>query len=309
VLDSADGTAVSFDDVSLVFAPALRTPRDLSIYETQTSYAWNTRRTMHLGRVAANSFWDPAVGSVSSSNQSVLPSANVRWRPEGTDAGWPYNWDVEVKAGGVTGRSLVTVTLADPFSGTTTKTFTVTVNAGTNFNNGDFERDLSGWVHGWLNDSWDIRQMRRETLSNPPATDADQVLRISSGIVGYRVTGLTPGTSYRVQANARGSGSTLRAVANNMAGCVDNDDSTTCVTSWGTQLASVTINSTAWSATPDLVFTPQADVASTPGNESDVWIFVWDDDVSGSAVAPSAEPCVNYVIGETCVDDIGIFVS
>lgn len=53
---------------------------------------------------------------------------------------------------------------------------------------------------------------------------------------------------------------------------------------------------------------PQADVAATPGNESDVWVFVHDADLS-SVVPASAEPCQTRVPGETCIDDIGVFVA
>lgn len=312
---STDGVAAAFDDLYMVHAPAIRTIRDMSIYQTQTTYQWNTRRPVNVGRVSPNSFWDPSA-TVASSNHAVLPPGNVGMRPELTDSGWPSGWEVQTVAGATTGRSDVTVTLAEPFAGQNSKTFTVTVNAGTNFNNGDFERELSGWKHGWLNDSYDLRDMRRETMPNPPPTDADNVIRVSSGLVGYRVRGLQAGVPHVVQANAIGDGSTLRAVAYDHAGCVDDDPDdpddpagATCVAGWGTALGSVTINSTTWAATPDLVFTPLADDPGTPGFENDVWIFVWDANTSGGAVAPSSEPCAVYAAGETCVDDIGVFVA
>ena len=54
------------------------------------------------------------------------------------------------------------------------------------------------------------------------------------------------------------------------------------------------------------MFTPVADDAGTPGNESDVWIFVADND-TGAVVPASAEPCQAAAPGETCIDDIGVF--
>ena len=112
-----------------------------------------------------------------------------------------------------------------------------------------------------------------------------------------------------------GSGATLVAKANDQPGCVDDDPDNpndppgaSCIQSWGTQLGAVTIDSATWAATPNLVFTPQVDVAGTPGNESDVWVFVHDADLGG-VVPPSAEPCQTRVTGETCIDDIGLFVA
>jgi hypothetical protein len=293
---TGDATAAQFDDLYLVHAPAVRTIRDLSIHQGQTAFAWNTRRDVYVGRVPASAFWDPGAVSVTSSDQSVLPDANVERRL--TDSGWPYLWHVGARAGAKTERSTVTVRLTDPFTGANAKSFTVTINAGNNFTNGDFERDLTGWGHGWVNDSFDRREMRRETLPNPPPTDADGVLRISSGIAGYKITGLTAGQSYTVRANARGSGSSLRAVANT----VDSP------WSWGQQRGSVTINSSTWAAAPDLTFTALPDDPSTPNrNETDTWIAVWDDDTGASPVAASSEPCATYTAGETCVDDLGLF--
>ena len=311
--NAADGAAVRFDDVYLVHAPAIRTVRDLSIASTQTDFASATSRSVAVGRVPAVSFWNPSVPGLASWNPSVLPPENLRFRPEGPNSGWPHQWDVQTRAGTTTGRSNVTVTLADPFTGSTNRTFVLTVNAGSNFNNGDFERELYGWSGSRFNDSWDRRVVRRQSLPNPPPTNYDNVLRISSGEVAYRVRGLTPGTDYVVQATALGTGSRLIATANDYTGCVDDDpDSSSdppgaaCIQSWGTDIASVAVSSSTWAATRDLVFTPVADDAGTPGNESDVWIFVADDD-TGAVVPASAEPCQAAAPGETCIDDIGVF--
>ena len=210
----------------------------------------------------------------------------------------------------------MTVTLVDPFNGSTSRAFALTVNAGSNFDNGDFERELSGWAAGWFNGSWDRRVVRRSSLSNPPSTSYDGVLRISSGIIGYRVRGLTPGTNYVLQASALGSGATLIAKANDQPGCVDDDPDNpndppgaSCIQSWGTQLGAVTIDSATWAATPNLVFTPQVDVAGTPGNESDVWVFVHDADLGGVVPASARSRAKPAVTGETCIDDIGLFVA
>jgi hypothetical protein len=318
--NTGDGVAARFDDVYLVHAPAIRTIRDLSIPVTQTSYGWSGNRSLSVGRVPATSYWNPAVSSVTSSDPSVLPPGNVRFRPEGPNSGWPYQWEVQTRAGTTTGRSNVTVTLADPFNGSNSRTFALTVNAGSNLNNGDFERSLDGWVHSWLNDSWDRRVVRRETLPNPPSTSYDGVLRISSGIVGYRVRDLVPGTEYVLQATARGSGSNVVVKANDNAGCVDDDldvpDSpenpagAACVQWMSSSLGSVTIDSSTWAATPNLMFTPDPDDSTTIGDESDVWIFVRDP--SPGTVPPSQEPCrtdIALANEETCIDDIGVFVA
>jgi hypothetical protein len=65
-----------------------------------------------------------------------------------------------------------------------------------------------------------------------------------------------------------------------------------------------------------------ADSPTTPTrDESEVWIFVWDDDDPDADgpdpdtlpdnvfVDPSGQACAKYAAGETCIDDIGLFVA
>jgi len=109
-----------------------------------------------------------------------------------------------------------------------------------------------------------------------------------------------------IQASALGDGSTLEAVAGNGAwgGAV--------VPRFGTTLGEVAISSRTWAPTTSLFFTPMADDAATPYNESEVWIFVRDAQDPDAAPNPppvpaSSRACALYAAGETCIDHIGLF--
>jgi len=303
-----DGVPVYVDDLYLIQVPALSPVRELSLHRNQTSFDASTGRTFDVGRVPANSFWNPTVTSVTSADTAVLPAANLRL--SGPDPFREYEWAVQTRtaAGLATGRSAVTVRLTDPATGlSTARTATVTVNAGTSFNNGDFQRGVGNWVHAWFNDSWEIVARQRWRHLGP--TDADRVLRISSGIIGYRVTGLAPGTTYVVRGSAVGDGSTLQ-VRSHHPDCTNP----VCEAIFGATKGSVPISSATWAPTPDLVFT-------TLAGETEVWLFVSDADLADGpdedtqvdpddAVPASGTPCAgDYTGGEVCLDDIGIFVA
>jgi hypothetical protein len=305
--NAADGIATQFDDLSLVRAPEVRAIRDMSLHQGQTSWQWDTARDVSVGRVAANSFWDPSVVSVTSSNQQVLPDANINRRL--TDSGWPFVWQLQAKASPTkTGRSTVTLQLTDPFTRTSSKSFVVTVNAGTSFNNGDFERGLDGWFDAWCLPTC-ASVFNRQAKStqgnwNPPATDYDNALRFGYGVVAFQVKGLAPSTSYRLNLSALGTGSTVavRNSANIFAGSTLDYQGTP---------AQATVNSP-WTGNPpatwptyDVTFTTGTDDPGTPNvNEVDnVWIVLTD----GTAAPNSSNPCVTYVDGESCFDDLGVF--
>lgn len=292
--NTAAGALAQFDDLSLVHAPAIQAIRDISLHSGQTSWEWDTRRDVSTGRTAVNSFWDPTVVSVTSSDQTVLPNASIERRL--TDSGWQFAWWLGAKAGAKTGRSTVTLQLSDPFNGTTTKTFDVTVNAGNNFNNGDFERDLNGWTGlAYV----DRREVRRQTISNPPPTNYDGVLRMSGGVWWFPATGLTPNTDYRVRLRAIGTGSVVKVT-----------DSSNNVLSYLGTPATTTINSP-WSGWSVPAVWPTYEVtfrttASGPGS-TDVRIMIDDADQTGAPVVAGDEPCVKAKAGEACMDDFGLF--
>lgn len=303
-----DGQPVYVDDLTLLQRPAVRRIRDISLHQGQTSYQWNTRRDFSVGRVAPTSLWDTTNSVVTSSNTAAVPTSNL-WLHR-YDGSVDHRWSIAARAGNgatkPTGRSEVTMKVTDPATGLSSQqSFNVTINAGNNFNNGDFQSDATGWAGGGFNNSYEVVGKQRWRHLAP--VDKDKVMRISSGAVGYRVTGLTPGTSYTVRANALGDGSTLKAVANNYSGCTDTDPATGCVRAWGSNQGSQAINNTGgWGSVPSFTFTPVADVAGTTENESDVWIFIVDAS-SGAAVPASSAACTNYAAGESCVDDIGVF--
>ena len=325
------------DDLALIRVPTSSPIRELSLRQNQSAFSWDTKALFDVGRLAAG-----AASSGGSTNPTVvgftttdvvpappglgevLPDANVRVIRDS-----PYReseWALDTHTTGATqrtGRSNVTVTLTDPATGLSTqRSVMVTVNAGS-INNGTFGRD-DGWGKWTFGEtSWQIVQKQRWRYLNctAPATqacpnwtrrnlgyaDADRVLRVSSGIVGYKVTGLTPGVRYVIQANALGDGSALKAVAGNGAW------GSTPVPRWGTVLGEVPIAAQEWAPTTNLFFTPIADDPGTSTlNESDVWIFVWD--AQDPDVAPNPPPvpasdraCALYAAGETCIDDIGVF--
>ncbi|HEY8544173.1 MAG TPA: hypothetical protein VIL36_03965, partial [Acidimicrobiales bacterium] len=324
------------DDLHLVQVPTASPLHELSLAHTHSAWNGTTTRVFDAGRVppgavATNGIADPAVVAVATNDEvpappgmgEVLPDSQVRVRRENSRR--DFQWGFQARTSGVatqrTGRSTVIVGLTDPATGIFSWVVSrVTVNAGS-LDNGDFQRGSNGWGK-WTfgTTSWELVEKQRwaylngscvTTASPCPQTigpnDSDQVLRLSSGIVGYKVSKLVPGTQYVVQANALGSGSTLRAVANN------GSSEEAPIPRWGTTLGSVTIDSQTWAPTPDLVFTPMADnPATTTRDESEVWIFVWDDDDpdTGGPVVPASErACARYAAGETCIDDIGLFVA
>lgn len=294
------GALAQFDDLSVVHAPAIRSIRDISLHSGQTSWQWDTRRDVSVGRIAANSFYDSGVVSVSSSDQTVLPNASIERRL--TDSGWQYLWWLGAKAGTKTGRSTVTLQLSDPFTGVTTKSFDVTVNAGTSFNNGDFERGLGGWVDPWCFfgcSSWNTQVKRSQGPWNPPPTDYDNALRFANGVVSYRITGLAANTDYRLSLSALGTGSTVavRDTDNVFAG---ND------LQYQGSPSVATINSP-WTGYPPTTWPTYNVTFNSGANGDNIYIVLIDGDATGAAVDSDDQPCTIHEAGETCFDDLGVF--
>jgi len=339
-LSDADGTGSSLvDDLQLVRVPNASPLRELSLSQSQTAFAWDTRSTVDVGRIPAgalstNGQANPAVVGLTTTDVvappggmgEVLPDVNTRLIRQNPQR--EYEWTLEARATTPatqrTGRSNVTMTLTDPVTALTNqRSATVTMNAGS-LDNGDFQR--SGGRLGWAKWSfapagWEVVEKQRwdymsSACSLPPPTwpsptcpagvtvgrsDADKVMRISSGIVGLKVTGLTAGVNYVLQANAIGDGSTLKVLA----------DDGGSIPAWGTLRGQVTINSHTWAPTPNLTFT-------APAGDPEVWIFVVDAQPEGipDGPDPGTEPdvvpasdraCALFAAGETCIDDIGLF--
>lgn len=306
--NTAGGAVAQFDDLSLIHAPAIRSIRDMSLHKGQVSWQWDTARDVSVGRVAANSFWDPAVLNVSSSNGLVLANADIDKRL--TDQGWSFLWRLSLRAAATakTGRSTVTMQLSDPVAGVTTETFDVTLNAGTSFNNGDFERDLGGWGNYWTGTERDRRARRPQGEWNPPASDGDNVLRLGFGVVAHQVKGLAPNTHYRLNLSAIGNGASVavRTDTNPFAGqtlSYQGTPATTPITApWSG-------GSPTW--TPyNLTFTTLQDDPATPNvNELDnVWIVISDGAAAGAPVVSGERPCVIHEEGQSCYDDLGVFL-
>lgn len=304
--DPGDGRPVMIDDLHLVHRPVIRRQRDLSLHSQQTTFGWRARRSVAVGRVGENALWDPAVRSVSSADvpgfgTDVVPPSNLQG-PSLPDHGWPYDWWLDVRAGPRTGRSEVTLTLTDPATGhRATETYAVTVNAGDNFDDGDFERSpvgalgSTGWVGEGTSDHevttrqrWQHLGIRREGSPYAGPRDDNRTLRISGGAVRHLVTGLAPGTSYTVKLRAKGDGSSV--------------DVRTQESLAAPSLGSVAI------APPDgenvwrdyqLTFT------TNPEGEGSTSVALYL--VDASPGPRSSRPCALFAGGETCFDDIGIF--
>jgi len=346
ITDLDTGGPSLVDDLYLIRVPNASPVREMSLASDMTVWNWETERVFDAGRIPAGALSTngeplPSVVAVGTSDVvappagmgAVLPASQVRVRREGTHR--ELHWALDAKTSGPTqrtGRSNVVVQLTDPATGHFIwAPSVVTVNAGS-LANGDFQRGGNGWAKWTFGQtSWQLVDKQRWPHLNNTCTvqpvpspcpetigpnDADEVLRLSSGIVGYKVTGLSPGTEYVVQAKAMGTGSSLRAVANN--GWTEANT----IPRWGTTLGQVTIDSQRWDATSNLVFTPMADSpTTTTRDESEVWIFVWDDDdpdadgpdpdtaADNVFVDPSEFACARYTAGETCIDDIGVFVA
>ena len=309
-----DGVPVKVDDLWLAYEPVIRRIRDLSLDAMQTQWDWETRRTISVGRVAENAIWDAAVRSITTSDvpgfgTGVVPAANVRG-PGVPESGWPFSWTIDVKAGAKTGRSNVNVTLSDPVTGNqATETYAVTVNAGDNFNDGDFQRSKvgpvgavpTGWVQAWFNDSheivrrqgWQYLGVRSTNWPYVGPRDDDQVLRLSSGAVKHVITGLAPDTQYRVRLQAKGDGSTVEVRAG---------DAIVDAPVLGSVAVAPPNGDNVWR---DYTFTFTT-AASGEGSDS-VVLFLKDADMTGAAVPASIRPCAIYAAGESCFDDIGVF--
>lgn len=358
------GTSPVFvDDLALLHAPMASNPREFSFHRQQTTPHWVAESTVLAGKVPYGAFWNPAMFSYTTTDRvpggagapEVLSEANMRsyMRQPTRPGAWTITGHA-APTGQRTGYSDVRVTLTDPLTGLSTqRSFTATVNAGNNFNAGDFEHDNSGWTPAWgfYEQGWGVVPRRanagHQQLPLNVPFDSDKVMRISSGITGYRITGLTPGTRYVVQARAIGNGSRIVARNYDAGDCTDAHPAdptgntpnlaTGCVIHWGssagtgsTPSGEVRVSSTSWTATPNLFLTPRADNTATPWiNESDVWIFVHDDhDDSGSddpndpdtmnePIPANPTPCfdddgtgtADTLNGETCIDEIGVFVA
>lgn len=308
------------DDLYILHAPAIAPIRDISLHEDQTEFAWDTARHFSVGRISPQARWDPGMVEIVSSNEAVLPLENVRLvQGAGGHNPSPYSWTLEVRAadGGeqVSGRSEVAVKLTDPTTGLSAEeSFNVTINAGDSLNNGDFERggvnfhrpcgdpqpSYHSWCNAWLNRSFEV--IERQQWRYLGARDENLALRTSSGIAGYRVTGLEPETDYVVQGSAIGNAAGLQVRATD--GVWDG----TPAPIFGTLRGALEIDNADWATTPDLEFTTDPD-------ETEVWLFVWvdcvkdPDDPEGpcQTTPASSRPCARFNEGEICIDDIGIF--
>jgi hypothetical protein len=327
VISNTAGQNGKIDDLYLVHRPVIRRIRDLSLHSGHTVPDWNTHRDVVWGRAAENAMWDTSAFTFTSTDiagfgTGVVPVSSLS-PLEAFDQAWPFQSMLKAKAaGGKTGRSLITVKLTDPATGNfTTRTYNITVNAGTNFSNGDFERSSLGgantqWQGSWLNDSnsvtakqaWRYLGEHNSGWTYVGPRDDNKVLRISSGAVRFDagkdgtgadlpdlITGLTPSTTYKVKFRAKGSGSTVSVKATNDI-------------VFGTVLGSRAItppDSTNVWRDYEFTFTTNA---SGDGSTS-VALFVVDADTSGGAVAPSSRPCAQFATGESCLDDLGVFKS
>lgn len=322
-----DGHAAHVDDLSLLHVPGIREFRDFSIHENQESFDTDSGLSFSVGHLPANAPWDGALSQIESSDTDVLPLSNVELIRN--EPGQPFRWQLRVRANPgsqETGRSDLTVTFTNPHTGlSTSQTITITVNAGDNFHEGDFQRsNPGGWRSGWSYDIWEVRDQQSwdwlqfrcavpwssvdwAPCDNPPGTPVigpdrhDQVLRINRGVTIYKVTGLTPGEGYVAGAEALGDGSRLQVLAN------DGIWGGTPVPVFGTVLGEVVIDSETWAPTGGVVFTPMADDPGTPMDDSEVWIAVRDDDNTEDPVPQGDWPCALFYPGETCIDDIGLF--
>ncbi|HEY8544456.1 MAG TPA: family 16 glycosylhydrolase [Acidimicrobiales bacterium] len=309
--DPNDGVPVRVDDLVLIQPPVTRVIRDVSLHEGQTTWGGPGRRDVSVGRVTANDLWDPDVVSVTTSDipgfgTGVVPVENVRG-PELAEHAWPYGWQLDARAGGKTGRSNVHFTLRDRGTGQeVTRTYAVTVNAGNNFDNGDFQRSevgpvSGGWQRAWFNDSHEItlkqghQYLSVRSIFWPYAgpRDDNRVLRLSSGAVKHAITGLTPNTEYRVRLRAKGNGATV--------GIRSHDDLLGSTTLGQVAIAPPNTDNV-WR---DYTFT----FRTTAGGEgsTSVVLLIQDDNMTGPAEPATARACAVFAAGETCYDDIGIF--
>ncbi|HEY3144349.1 MAG TPA: carbohydrate binding domain-containing protein, partial [Acidimicrobiales bacterium] len=291
---------------SLIHGPAMTQPRDVSLHQGQTAFNWDTGPGLSIGRVPSNPAFNPAVLTVSSGNLAVLPAANVRpWFPGlGVSA---FSAQIQARAktapapAPTTGRSDATAVVTDPTTGaTTSRTFTVTLNAGNSFNNGDFERNQAGWANTWFSDE-------KIKVHNEGSTyDGDKALFLSKGGAAYRVTGLEPNTQYILRGRARGTGSSLQAY----------QPGTDPAAMWspGPLLAEAPVTDrTQWVTYQVSFWTPSVDNSGTPlvDESREVWITLWDVNANDGAntepwACDTAWP-TNYLTGATCFDDIGFF--
>lgn len=323
--DPGDGQAVKVDDLFLSHDPVVRRTRDISLHSGQTSFGWTTRRSLSVGRVSPNALWDPAVTSVTSEDvpgfgTDVLPAANISGPAVPSDA-WPYSWWLDVRAGSTTGRSTVDVTLTDPATGNqVTEPYDVTVNAGNNFNNGDFERSgfsdtgvNTGWSGAWFNDSngivaeqgWQYLGIHDTGWTYVGPRSDDRVMRISSGIVQHPITGLTPNTQYTVRLRAKGSGSTVQVrthanvvfapILGSVAISPPNADNV-----WRDYELTFSTTASGNGSTSVVLYVVDADTGDRNG-----------DGVTNGldAVPASSRYCAVYAAGESCLDDVGVFES
>jgi beta-glucanase (GH16 family) len=306
-----DGVPARVDDLVLVQPPVIRTIRDVSLHSGQAAWGGPGRRDVAVGRVTANSLWDPEIRSVTSSDvpgygTGVVPVENVRG-PVLAEHAWPYGWQLDARAGERTGRSNISFTLRDRGTGQeVTDTYAVTVNAGNNFDNGDFQRSAvgpvgNGWERAWFNDSHGItlkqahQYLAVRSIFWPYAgpRDDNRVLRLSSGAVKHPITGLTPGTEYRVRLRAKGNGAVVSARS--------HDDIFGSATLGQARIAPPDEDNV-WR---DYTFTFRT-ADTGPGSDS-VVLLIADDNMTGPAEDGTPRACSVFAAGESCYDDIGVF--
>lgn len=344
--DANAGGASLVDDLQLERVPAVSPIRELSLAQSQTAFAWDTRSPFDVGRIPAgavssNGSLNAGVVSLATTDVvappsglgEVLPDANARLvRVEPRKE---YAWTLEARSTGTgqrTGRSNVTVTLTDPATGLSSSSVAaVTMNAGS-LDNGDFQRGGSRFrweSRGFVGAAWNVldrqpAQWRSSACTTSPVTwppcppgvpqvgpaNADRVFRITTGNMAYKVTGLTAGVTYVIQASALGDGWRLEAKADD--GVWGNPPSPVPI--FGTLLnrngTPIPVDAHSWAPTTNLFFTPRADdPQTTDRNESDVWIFLSDADGNANPVIDPAndDGCALFTPGELCIDDIGLF--
>lgn len=291
VTDPGAGDGAGYvDDVALMHGPAVSPIRDLSLYAGQTRTDWESRTAARVGRVPVGAFWDDAVVDITSSDEAVVPLANIR--PE-ADPRWPMTWSLLVTAPGTaTGTSDVTLRLTDPHTGAATeRTFTVSVSSG-RFNNGSFERDLAGWKRLWWPDAGVV-----PLRSSASPADHDTVLEVNHGVTTFRVTDLVAG-DYLLRGRTFGSGSVEEGVAKPTKVTVRQAEFWQPGSSVQFTTSPLVVDAADGWESFEVPFT-------VPSGVTEAWISI-EDFGSNDGDDPPGDPCVTYKPGRSCFDDLYI---
>lgn len=290
--DTTTGDTAVVDDLFLLHGPTMSPIRELALHATQSGASWENESGFRVGRVPIDeAFFGTAIRSVTSSNTAVVPVANVTIEQS---PGLPAHWRARVVAGSTTGSSNVTVRLTDPATGAyKEQTFKVTVSAynaafpGDRFNNGSFQRGLSGWQNAWLNPIYGVVDLK----PNPPVAqlpkDFDSVLMLNQTVVTAKVQ-LTAGRNYALKGRVFGDGASIHVRAAKFF-------TTGAGTEYGTAVP--VANVTGWQDFT-LDFT-------LPAGVTEAWVSIEDtgyDEAQDGAV----NPCITYKAGRSCYDEIYI---